>query len=146
MDREKDVRLTVRSDPHLLASIRGLVRGWVESWDFSDTAAQQVVLAIDEACSNAIRHAYGGRKDGCVELTLHAESDYLEFQVSDQGVPCPAECAERRPLETPNSEDLQPGGLGVQLMYEVFDDVRFCPGVTAGNCVTMKLMRKKRGN
>ena len=69
----------------------------------------------------------------------------LEFQVSDQGVPCPAECAERRPLEAPDSENLQPGGLGVQLMYEVFDDVRFCPGVTAGNCVTMKLMRTKRG-
>lgn len=145
MDREKDIRLTVRSDPHLLASIRGLVRGWVESWGYSNKAAQQVVLAIDEACANAIRHAYGGRKDGCVELTLHAESDFLEFQVSDQGVPCPAECAERRPLEAPDSENLQPGGLGVQLMYEVFDDVRFCPGVTAGNCVTMKLMRTKRG-
>jgi anti-sigma regulatory factor (Ser/Thr protein kinase) len=145
MDREKDIRLTVRSDPQLLASIRGLVRGWVESWDFPNTAAQQVVLAIDEACANAIRHAYGGRKDGSVELTLHAESDFLEFQVSDQGVPCPAECAERRPLETPDSEDLQPGGLGVQLMYEVFDDVQFCPGATAGNCVTMKLRRTRRG-
>ena len=145
MDREKDIKLTVRSDPRLLTSIRGLVRSWVESGDFSEKAAQQVVLAIDEACANAIRHAYEGRCDGSVELTLHAEPEYLEFQVSDQGVPCPPECAEQRPLETPDSKDVQPGGLGVQLMYEVFDDVRFCPGATAGNCVTMKLMRAKRG-
>jgi len=145
MDREKDIRLTVRSDPHLLASIRCLVRGWVESWEFSDSAAQQVVLAIDEACANAIRHAYGGRNDGCVELTLHAEPEFLEFQVSDQGVPCPPECSRYRPIETPDSKDLQPGGLGVQLMYEVFDDVHFCPGAAVGNCVTMKLNRTKRG-
>jgi len=145
MDREKDIRLTVRSDPKLLASIRSLVRGWVESWDLASPTAQQVVLAIDEACSNAIRHAYEGRDDRCVELTLHAEPEYLEFQVSDQGVPCPAECAAHRPLQTPNSEELVPGGLGVQLMYEVFDDVRFCPGATIGNCVTMKLMKTERG-
>ena len=145
MDSEKDIRLTVRSDPKHLASIRGLVRGWVQSWDFSNEAAQQVVLAIDEACANAIRHAYEGRCDQSVELTLHAESEYLEFQVSDQGVPCPPECAEKRSIEPPDSKDLQPGGLGVQLMYEVFDDVQFCPGATVGNCVTMKLKRTNRG-
>jgi len=145
MDREKDIRLTVRSDPKLLASIRSLVRGWLESRDLSNEDAHQVVLAIDEACANAIRHAYEGRNDRSVELTLHAEPEYLEFQVSDQGVPCPPECAEHRPLKVPDSEDLRPGGLGVQLMYEVFDEVRFCPGVTVGNCVTMKLMRTKRG-
>jgi anti-sigma regulatory factor (Ser/Thr protein kinase) len=145
MDRQKDIKLTVRSDPKHLASIRGLVRSWVESWNFSDESAQQVVLAIDEACANAIRHAYGGRCDGSVELTLHAEPEYLEFQVSDSGLPCPPKCAERRPLEKPDSKDVQPGGLGVQLMYEVFDEVEFCPGLTVGNCVTMKLSRTKRG-
>ena len=142
---EKDLRLTVRSDPYLLASIRSLVRGWLESWNVSSEAVHQVVLAIDEACANAIRHAYEGRKDRCVELTMHAEPEYFEFQVSDQGVPCPSECAEYRPLKIPDSEDLRPGGLGVQLMYEVFDEVQFCPGPTIGNCVTMKLMRRKRG-
>jgi anti-sigma regulatory factor (Ser/Thr protein kinase) len=140
---DKDIRLTVRSDPRLLGSIRNLVRGWVESWGAEKKVTENVVLAIDEACTNAIRHAYEGRRDGSVELTLHAEEEYLEFQVSDQGVPCPPECAKRRPLQPPDLDDLRPGGLGIQIIHEAFDEVEFCPGVTGGNCVTMRLKRPK---
>ena len=142
-NRERDVHVTVRSDPKLLASVRSLVRSWVESWDVGERTADKVVLAIDEACTNAIRHAYEGRPDGSVELSLHAKPEYLEFQVSDMGVPCPPECTTRRPLQPADADDLKPGGLGIQLIHEVFDEVDFCPGESGGNCVTMKLMRSK---
>jgi anti-sigma regulatory factor (Ser/Thr protein kinase) len=140
---DRDLRIEVRSDPKLLASIRSLVRRWVESWDVDAKKAGEVVLAIDEACANAIRHAYEGRADGCVELTLHAEAGHLEFQVSDQGVPCPPERTERRPLGPPDVDHLVPGGLGIQLIHQVFDEVEFCPGDGGGNCVTMRLKRDK---
>ena len=139
----RDLHLTVRSDPKLLGSIRSLVRSWVDSWDVDAKTADEVVLAIDEACTNAIRHAYEGRCDGSVELTLHAAEEHLEFQVSDKGVSCPAECTERRPLHPPDVDDLEPGGLGIQLIHKVFDEVDFCPGESGGNCVTMKLKRSK---
>ena len=140
---DKDLRLAVRSDPMLLSSIRGLVHGWLDSWDIEKEIADDVVLAIDEACTNAIRHAYEGRCDGSVELTLHAEEEHFEFRVSDQGVSCPPECAERRPLAPPDLDNLEPGGLGIQLIHKVFDEVDFCPGVSGGNCVTMKLKRSE---
>ena len=140
---DRDLRLTVRSDPRLLGAIRSLVRSWVDSWELDEKTVDAVVLAIDEACTNAIRHAYEGRCDGSVELTLHAAEEYLEFQVSDNGVVCPAECTERRPLQPPDVDDLEPGGLGIQLIHKVFDEVEFCPGESGGNCVTMKLKRSK---
>lgn len=140
---DRDIHLIIRSDPKLLASIRSLVRRWVESWELDEKTAHDVVLAIDEACTNAIRHAYEGRSDGSVELTLKAAPDYLEFQVSDQGLPCPAERAEKREMEPPDPDDLTPGGLGIQLIYNVFDEVDFCQGEDGGNCVTMRLKRSK---
>ena len=140
---DRDIHLIIRSDPKLLASIRSLVRRWVESWEIDEKTTHDVVLAIDEACTNAIRHAYEGRSDGSVELTLFAAQDYLEFQVSDQGLPCPAECATKRPLEIPEPDQLTPGGLGIQLIHNVFDEVDFCPGEDGGNCVTMRLKRSK---
>ena len=141
---DRDIHVVVRSDPRLLKSIRSLVRGWVESWEIDEKTTHDVVLAIDEACTNAIRHAYGGRSDGSVELTLHASSDFLEFQVSDQGLPCPEECAANRPMQEPDPDNLVPGGLGIQLIHKVFDEVDFCPGTDGGNCVTMKLKRAMR--
>ena len=138
---DNDLRLTVRSDPRLLGSIRRMVRGWLEACEIDESRAAKAVLAIDEACANVIRHAYKGQSDQSLEVSLHAEVEYLQFQISDQGEPCPPECVERRPLQTPDIDELQPGGLGVQLMYEVFDEVDFCPGAVCGNCITLRLNR-----
>ena len=136
---DKDMHLTVRSDPRFLGTIRRMVRGWLEACDIGESTAASVVLAIDEACSNVIRHSYEGRSDQSLEISLHSEPEYLQFQISDHGEPCPPECVTRKPLDTPEIEDLQPGGLGVQLIYEVFDEVEFCPGAERGNCITLRL-------
>ncbi|MCK5376112.1 MAG: ATP-binding protein [Acidobacteria bacterium] len=138
-----DIRLEVRSDPRLLGLIRNLVHDWVDRFELSHELVHEVVLAIDEACSNVIRHAYEGRADGTLEVRLQEEPEYLEVEVRDQGVPCPPECHERRLLEQPDSDQLQPGGLGVQLIHRVFDEVIFCPGKERGNCVTMRLRRDR---
>ena len=111
---DRDLRLTVRSDPRLLGPIRSVVRSWLGTWDLEEKKVDQVVLAIDEACTNAIRHAYKGRSDGSVELSLHAKPRHLVFQVSDTGLSCPSECTEKRPLIPPDVDDLEPGGLGIQ--------------------------------
>lgn len=138
-----DLRLEVRSDPKLLGTVRQVVRGWVEACDLGREAADELVLAIDEACANAIRHSYEGRSDRAVGLTLRSDEEYLEVRLCDDGVPCSPECVERRELGTPKAEDLKPGGLGVQLIHQVFDHVEFCPGEESGNCVVMRRKRKR---
>ncbi len=105
-----------------------LVRSWVESCELGPEAANELVLAIDEACANAIRHSYEGRSDRPVELTLRSNDDYLEVRLCDEGVPCSPECVQRRELKTPKTEELKPGGLGVQLIHQVFDHVDFYAG------------------
>jgi anti-sigma regulatory factor (Ser/Thr protein kinase) len=138
-----DIHMEVRSDPRLLGSIRNAVRGWVEAHGIASELVDNVVLAIDEACSNAIRHSYEGRCEHTLELTLRAEEECLEFQVCDHGLPCPPDRVQRRSLSAPDEEDLKPGGLGVQLMYEVFDEVRFAAAEGGGNCVMMRLKRAR---
>jgi sigma-B regulation protein RsbU (phosphoserine phosphatase) len=140
---ERDIQLEVRSDPSLLGSIRGTVRGWIEAHGVSPDVVDDVVLAVDEACANAIRHSYGGRCDRSVLLTLRTVPDFLEIEVRDHGVPCPPERVEPRRLEVPDPEQLEPGGLGVQWMREIFDEVRFLPGEEGGNRVVMRLKKPR---
>lgn len=140
----RDLRLELTSDAMLLGSVRGLVKGYLSCQGFDRERSQEVVLAVDEACANAIRHSYGGRNDGLVTLTLLSDKEWAEMRVEDQGEPVALEKVARKTLEPPTIESAKPGGLGVQLMYAVFDDVQFCPGDCVGNCVIMRLRKPQR--
>lgn len=142
----EDFRLEIRSEPCLLGSVRSLVRSWVIRHGFDQVVADRAVLAIDEACANAMRHAYAGRCDEVLELALRSSPGVLEFVLSDRGIPCPEEKLARRQLSAPDPDALCPGGLGIQLMYEVFDEVAFRPDPECGNCVTMRLHRPSEGS
>jgi anti-sigma regulatory factor (Ser/Thr protein kinase) len=135
----EDIRLEVASDPQLLESIRAVVRTYAARHGLSAERVCEVVLALDEACSNSIRHAYQGRKTGRLYLSLRSGNGVLEFELRDDGIPASEERTQRKALETPSLDMLQPGGLGVQLIYGVFDEVQFERGEDKGNCVTMRL-------
>ena len=137
-----DLSVQTTSDPRLLGVIRGVLQVWLEILGLAGERRSEVVLAVDEACSNCIRHAYEGRLDGLVEMELSLTDEWIEITVKDRGKPCPPECTAYRPLERPEADEVSPGGLGVKLIHEVFDEVRFCPGSSQGNCVTMRLRRR----
>ncbi len=136
-----DITVVWRSDPRLLRTIRGMIRCYVEDAGFSAEKAGEVVLAVDETCTNAIRHSYRGQTDERIDLALRSARDWLEIEIQDEGIPAPSERITRKQAPTPDIDSLQPGGLGVQLMYIVFDEVSFSPGTKQGNCVTMRLKR-----
>jgi len=139
-----DIYLELRSNPKLLRSVRGMVRTYVASYGFDTDRQDEVVLAVDEACANAIRHSYAGRDDGMVRLRLNADGDWVEICLEDDGVPCPLDKTQPPAVSgPPDVASLSPGGLGIRLMYEVFDAVKFAPGSDRGNKVTMRLKRPR---
>ena len=140
--READISLEVASDPLLLGSVRSLVRSYLDTLGITRDAQDDVVLAVDEACTNSIRHAYGGPCDRPYRIALRSSPEWVEIEVSDDGNPAPRGKVQRKELTVPSDERcVVPGGLGVQLIYSVFDEVNFCTGEGAGNCVTMRLKR-----
>jgi len=136
------MKVELRSAPMLLRGIRGLVRCYVADQGFSEDRCDEVVLAVDEACTNAMRHAYEGATDRTLELVLRSNGAALEVELRDQGRPAPWEVLDRKKeVEPPSLDNLKPGGLGIQLMYSVFDEVTFTPGERVGNTVIMRLNR-----
>ena len=139
----EDIGLTITANPDLLCAVRGTVRGYVEQFGFPSERVDEVVLAIDEACANSIRHAYGGTCDRSYQLSMSSNNGWIVFQVRDDGKPAPKESIQRKPKDgdAPDLANIVPGGLGVQFIYGVFDSVEFNPGDHEGNLVTMKLKR-----
>ena len=121
-----------------------MVRRYVTSFGFPRDRVDDVVLAVDEACSNSIRHAYEGRSDARLDLCLCSDNGVLEFVLRDRGTPAPADRVARKELETPDLDALQPGGLGMGLIHAVFDEVEFTPDAARGNRVVMRLKLPER--
>lgn len=100
--------------------MRNFVRRFLDGFPFSERDRTLMVLGVDEACTNIIRHAYHLRQDQLIALSLEARSDCVRLRVRDYGKQ-PAIDALRRPRR----DIIRPGGLGVYLIRNAFDQVDY---------------------
>ena len=93
----------------------------------------EIVLAIDEACQNVVRHAYRD-KDGNVAVKLSFQDKEFIVSIEDDGTPVIPEKIKPR-----NIEDIKPGGLGTFFINQIMDSVSFqLTSPQWVNCLTMK--------
>ncbi|MEA3413479.1 MAG: ATP-binding protein [Pseudomonadota bacterium] len=130
------MRFRARSDQ--LFSVRELVRDTLGRQGCDRSEVDGVVLAVDEACANIIRHAYGACAEGDIVIQIFAQDDDCVIRLRDYAEPVDPEavCC-RRPRE------LRPGGLGMFLIEKIMDRYDFTEAADGkGNVLEM---RKRMG-
>ena len=73
------------ADPRLGSDIRHAVHDWLGSLPLNEEQVADVVLAVDEAVGNVIKHAYDSDRLGSAELVLWTEPGTLCIEVIDYG-------------------------------------------------------------
>jgi serine/threonine-protein kinase RsbW len=130
------VELTVSSDLDGLPQVIDFVRQACMVAGLPDNAIFACELATDEACTNIIEHAYGGRSDGVIRVSCWTENGAFVVQFYDQGAAFdPTQI--REPLLTEELAQRPLGGLGMHFMRSLMDEVRFEFDPVAGNVLTM---------
>jgi serine/threonine-protein kinase RsbW len=109
------VNLTLPPTSSYLPDLRRSVARKLEGVD--DEVVADVLLALDEAVSNAIRH--GSRAGDPVEVSVDSDSEWVEMSVRDGG---PTPRLPRLPAEPPPA--LETGGRGLWLILQLVDEVR----------------------
>lgn len=118
--------------PARLTEIRAAVREAAFLLGLPEATAGDVVLAVDEACQNIIRHAYCG-ECGDIVVQIGRDGPHLVVRLIDFAPPVDVSRIAPRPIE-----ELRPGGLGTHFIREVMDDVSFLtPPDGAGNLLQM---------
>src|SRR5216684_6274846 len=120
--------MELRSNPEMLCVVRNALGQLAAMLGFSETDCNAVVLAVDEALTNIIRHAYLGDAERPIEASfrrIHASpdgesGDALEIVLEDRGVTANPDKMCGRALE-----DVKPGGLGLHFIRESMDTVEF---------------------
>jgi serine/threonine-protein kinase RsbW len=112
------VRLTIPAKAEYIALVRLALSGLSQSRHFSDEMLGDLKLAVTEACSNSVRHAYRNANAGSVEVVYELHADRLVVEVSDEGEGFDPAEAEGEP------DELSEGGLGIAIIRAIADDVQ----------------------
>lgn len=99
-------------------------------------------LAVDEAASNIIEHAYAGQEGGEIEVTCHLRPDGLMVILRDHGRPFDPNQV-RKPNLSSKLSRRSVGGLGVHIIYQLMDEIHYQTDPDGGNVLT--LFKRKGG-
>ena len=110
------VRLTIPAKAEYITLCRLALTGISRLRPLSEETLADLKLALTEACSNSVRHAYGDG-DGRVEIVYELEPDRLAIEVTDDG----AGFEPRRPLGG-GVDELSEGGLGIAIIRAIADE------------------------
>ncbi|MCW8914941.1 MAG: SpoIIE family protein phosphatase [Magnetovibrio sp.] len=126
--------LSVPARATSLKLIRQAVSNTALSCGFNNEVSQDLVLAVDEACQNVVRHAYGGREDGDMNIEIRLDASNYVVLIRDFAPAVDVSKIKPRALD-----DIRPGGLGVHFIREVMDDVQHMPPPDGqGNLLLLK--------
>jgi anti-sigma regulatory factor (Ser/Thr protein kinase) len=117
--------------------ISDLTRQMAALAGFGEAVAGRLALAVDEAATNAIEHAYAGAPDRLVELRFDDRADELRVEIVDTGAMVDPRRVPSVDLDRFVSER-RTGGLGVHLMEKIMDSVTFRRSARQNICCLVK--------
>ncbi len=107
-----------------LSKIRDYVGQIAQDAGFNENDVCNIQLAVDEACTNIIEHAYGGEGKGDIRCTCEMVGNDLIITILDHGKPFNLS-AVPAPNLTAELEDRACGGLGVYIICQLMDHVEY---------------------
>jgi len=136
------MELRFPSEDRYLHMVHLLTRNLAESTGFEAIEAEQIALAVDEAATNVIQHAYGGEPGHEIEVHFDPEGESLDIVIFHEGealesVPVPGFDLDKLVAEK------RKGGLGLTIMREMMDKVEHGRARTGKNmCVMVRYKQK----
>jgi serine/threonine-protein kinase RsbW len=112
------VRLTIPARAEYITLCRLALTGIARVRELPDEVLADLKLALTEAASNSVRHAYSGDDEtGVVEISYELRADRLVIEVTDDGEGFDPEETDGSP------EELSEGGLGIAIIRSIADEV-----------------------
>lgn len=128
--------------PGEMRRVRAELRTALDAEDVSPELRDRLVLVVDEACTNIMRHAYCGGESGTIALRMTRERDVLDFELRDE-----APCVDPQRIRPRDLSECRAGGLGVAFIDATMDawHVEGVPGGRGNRLLMRKHIPAKTG-
>ena len=122
--QEKTASLTILSRTEKLSLVRDFISESARKFGFDEESINKIALAVDEACTNVIKHSYKFATDRDITIRVNANVDKFEVLIEDHGIAFDPE-----KIQPPNMKEYlsqyRRGGLGMFLMKSLMDKVEY---------------------
>ena len=127
----------IPSQTSYLALVRDVTKRMAETAGFSAATGDQIALAVDEATTNIIEHAYRGAGDQEIELRFEDRGGEFRVELIDTGQMVDPRTVPRVDIDRFVTER-RTGGLGMHLMEKIMDSVTFRRSARRNVCALVK--------
>lgn len=117
-------RIIVESSTANLIVVREFVTEAALKSGIDDDTTNKIVLAVDEACTNIIRHAYKNISSYPIEVCIFQNNKKFEVVITDYGKPFDPNSV-KEPNIKANLKNYRKGGLGLFLIRSLVDEVDY---------------------
>jgi len=148
MDNPEDslpVTVVYPAEYNFLDEVRDFVKSKAEIYGLDSSQTYAVELAVDEAFTNIIEHAYGGECAEEIECTCQISHEGLIITLKDCGTTFNPAVVPEPNLEA-DLENRQVGGLGLYFIRRLMDDVQFSiqqSGFDNRDCNVLRMVKRK---
>lgn len=115
-------QITLKSSFDSLSSVRGFIRGTIKRGKFNSITIDQIVLAVDEACSNIIEHSYKMDNSKKFTIIVSVGKKMVSITIEDSGVGI-VDKEITKPDFKKYIRERKEGGLGRYLIKKIMDEV-----------------------
>jgi anti-sigma regulatory factor (Ser/Thr protein kinase) len=128
----KVVDLSFPANSRYLVLARLSLAGIAPVAQLDEDALADLKLAVTEACSNAVRHAYPDEVDGTVHLSMSLERDTLTVEIADEGRGLDADN-----ISSWDASRMREAGMGFSIMRAVVDELEIDSTSSTGTVVRL---------
>jgi anti-sigma regulatory factor (Ser/Thr protein kinase) len=110
--------INIKSNPSELKNFRGQIKKYLEE-KFKDLKIDEILLAIDEALQNVIRHAYEMKTDMPINVEIQKTKNF-SIKIRDYG-----KQVDLSSIKSRNLDEVRPGGLGIHFIRAICKNVKY---------------------
>jgi serine/threonine-protein kinase RsbW len=122
--KPKKLTLTISSKTEQLLDVRKFISDAAKGFGFSDDEINNIVLAVDEACTNIIKHAYNYSGDHTIFVVVKMNQPEFEILIADKGKQFNPNSVVMPDMQR-YLQQYKKGGLGMYLMKKLMDKVEY---------------------
>lgn len=116
--------IRVESRTERLIMVREFVSDAARSFGFGDEDVSKIALAVDEACTNVIKHAYKFDPTRFIHVSIRSGNGTFEVAIQDDGLQFNPALVQKPDMKEYLSH-YRRGGLGVYLMKSLMDKIEY---------------------